>query len=33
VIAVSIRERSALSKQAANKFDWEIFNARKLNEL
>jgi len=28
-----VRERLAVSKQAAQKFDWERFNLRKLNEL
>ena len=28
-----VRERLAVSKQAAQKFDGEIFNLRKLNEL
>ena len=28
-----VRERLAVSKQANQKFDWEIFNLGKLNEL
>jgi len=28
-----MRERLAVSKHRANKFYWEIFNLRKLNEL
>jgi hypothetical protein len=32
-VAAKVRERLALSKQAAQKFDVERFNLRKLNEL
>jgi len=32
-VVVKVRERLAVSKQAAQKFDWERFNLRKLNEL
>ena len=32
-MVVKVRERLAVSKQAAQKFDWERFNLRKLNEL
>jgi hypothetical protein len=33
VVVTEVRERLALSKQAAQKFDVERFNFRKLNEL
>jgi hypothetical protein len=32
-VVATVRERLALSKQAAHKFDVERFNMRKLNEL
>jgi hypothetical protein len=32
-VAAEARERLAVSKQAAQKFDGERFNLRKLNEL
>jgi hypothetical protein len=32
-VVAEVRERLAVSKQAAQKFDWEKFNLRKLNEL
>jgi hypothetical protein len=32
-VVVKVRERLAVSKQAAQKFDGERFNLRKLNEL
>jgi hypothetical protein len=28
-----VRERLSVRKQAAQKFDWERFNLRKLNDL
>ena len=33
LVVAKVRERLAVSKQAAQKFDMEIFNLRKLNEL
>jgi len=33
VVVTEVRERLAVSKQAAKKFDVERFNFRKLNEL
>ena len=33
LVAENVREKLALSKQAAQKFDGERFNLRKLNEL
>jgi hypothetical protein len=33
LVVVKVRERLAVSKQAARKFDGERFNLRKLNEL
>jgi len=33
VEVAKVRERMAVSKQAAQKFDGERFNIRKLNEL
>jgi len=33
VVVTEVRERLAISKQAAQKFDVERFNFRKLNEL
>ena len=33
VVVVTVRERLAVSKQAAQRFDGERFNLRKLNEL
>jgi len=32
-VVTKVRERLAVSYQAAQKFDWERFNLRKLNEL
>jgi hypothetical protein len=32
-VVAKLMEKLAISKQAAQKFDWEIFNLRKLNEL
>ena len=32
-MVAEVRERFAVSKQAVQKFDWERFNLRKLNEL
>ena len=32
-MVAKVRERLAVSKQSAQKFDWESFNLRKLNEL
>jgi hypothetical protein len=32
-VVAKVKESLALSKQAAQKFDVEIFNPRKLNEL
>jgi len=32
-VAAKVRERLAVNKEAAQKFDGEIFNLRKLNEL
>ena len=32
-MAAKVRERLAVSKQAAQNFDWERFNLRKLNDL
>jgi hypothetical protein len=32
-VVAKVRERLAVSKQAAQKFDGERFNLRKLNEL
>jgi hypothetical protein len=32
-VVAKVKERLAVSKQAAQKFDREIFNLRKLNEL
>jgi len=32
VVVAKVRERLAVSKQAAQKFDGERFNLRKLNE-
>jgi len=32
-VVAKVRERLAISKQAAHRFDGEIFNLRKLNEL
>ena len=32
-MVAKVRERLAISKQAAHRFDGEIFNLRKLNEL
>jgi hypothetical protein len=32
-LTAKVRERMAVSKQAAQKFDGERFNIRKLNEL
>jgi len=32
-VVAKVRERLAVSKHAAQKFDWETFNHRKLNEL
>jgi hypothetical protein len=32
-VVTKVRERLAVSKQAAQKFDGERFNLRKLNEL
>jgi len=33
LVAAKVKERLAVSKQAAQKFDVERFNLRKLNEL
>ena len=33
LVVTKVRERLAVSKQAAQKFDWERFNLRKLNVL
>jgi len=33
LVVAKVTERLAVSKQAAQKFDWERFNLRKLNEL
>jgi hypothetical protein len=33
LVVAKVRERLAVSKQAAQKFDGEVFNLRKLNEL
>jgi len=33
MVVVKVRERLAISKQAAKKFDGERFNLRKLNEI
>ena len=33
LVVAKVRERLAISKQAAHRFDGEIFNLRKLNEL
>jgi len=33
LVIAEVTERFAVSKQAAQKFDWERFNLRKLNEL
>jgi len=33
VVVAKLKERLAVGKQAAQNFDWEIFNLRKLNEL
>ena len=33
LVVAKVRERLAVSKQAAQKFDGERFNLRKLNEL
>jgi len=33
LVVAKVRERLAVSKQAAQKFDVEIFDLRKLNEL
>jgi len=33
LVVTKVRERLAVSKQSAQKFDVEIFNLRKLNEL
>jgi len=33
LVVAKVRERLAVSKQAAQKFDWERLNLRKLNEL
>jgi hypothetical protein len=32
-VVAEVRERLAVSKQAAQKFDWERLNLSKLNEL
>ena len=32
-MVTKVRERLAVSKQAAQEFDWERFNLRKLNEV
>ena len=32
-MVAKVRERLAVSKQAAQNFDWERFNLRKLNDL
>jgi hypothetical protein len=32
-VVAKVRERLAVRRQAAQKFDWERFNLRKLNEL
>jgi hypothetical protein len=32
-VVAKVRERLAVRKQAAQKFDGEIFNLRKLNDL
>jgi len=33
LVAANVKEKLALNKQASQKFDMEIFNLRKLNEL
>jgi len=33
LVVTKVRERLAVSKQAAQEFDWERFNLRKLNEV
>jgi len=33
LVVAEVRERLAVSKQAAQKFEWERMNLRKLNEL
>jgi len=33
LVVAKVRERLAVSKQVAQKFDGEVFNLRKLNEL
>ena len=33
LVIVKVRERLAVSKQVAQKFDWERFNLRKLREM
>jgi hypothetical protein len=32
-VVAKVRENLAVNKQAAQKFDWERFNLRKINEL
>jgi len=32
-MVAKVRERLAVSKQAAQKFDWKIFNLRQVNDL
>jgi hypothetical protein len=32
-VVVKVRERLAVNKEAAQRFDWDRFNLRKLNEL
>ena len=33
LVVANVKERLAVNKQAAQRFDGEIFNLRKLNEL
>jgi hypothetical protein len=33
LVVEKVRERFAVRKQTAQKFDWETFNLRKLNDL